>query len=90
MSDNQHPGKLILLLEKQLLSFASENNAKAMLRKYSIHMDDESMKKAMVIWSTEFRQLLERWRASLPEDTVEAQAFIAKKKAPRGSNKTQS
>jgi hypothetical protein len=90
VSETTHPGKLIQLLENQLLSFASENNAKAMLKKYSVNLDDELMRKAMVIWSTEFRQLLERWRATLPEDAVEAQAFVAKKRVSSGSRKSKS
>lgn len=86
----EHPSKLLLLLEKELLSFASDNNARSMLRKYSINLDDEKMQKALVIWSTEFRHVIERWRESLPDDAVEAQAVIAKKKGSTGPRKSKS
>jgi hypothetical protein len=88
----EHPNKLIFLLEKELLSFASDNNARKMLSKYSISLEEEKMQKALVIWSTEFRHVLERWRASLPEDAVEADYALSKKKGstgPRQSKKKQ-
>lgn len=86
----EHPGKLLFLLEKELLSFASDNNARAILRKYSINLNEEKMQKALVIWSTEFRHVLEKWRESLPDDAVEAQAVIAKKKGSSGPRKKSS
>lgn len=82
-----HPGKLLSLLEKELLSFASDNNARTILRKYSVNLDDEKMQKALVIWSTEFRHVLERWRESLPEDAVEAESVISRKKGASGPRK---
>lgn len=76
-----------MLLERELLSFASDNNARKMLTKYSINLEEEKMQKALVIWSTEFRHVLEKWRESLPDDAVEAEAFLSRKKGPRKSKK---
>lgn len=76
-----------MLLERELLSFASDNNARSMLLKYGINLDEEKMQKALVIWSTEFRHVLEKWRESLPEDAVEAEAALARKKGPRKPRK---
>lgn len=84
----EHPSKLIMLLEKELLSFASDNNARKILTKYGINLDDEKMQKALVIWSTEFRHVLERWRASLPEDAVDAEYAISRKKGAKGPRKS--
>jgi len=89
-NNTEHPSKIFLLLEKELLSFASDNNARAMLRKYSINLDDEKMQKALVIWSTEFRHLLEKTREALPEDAVEANAVIARKKGATGKRQRKS
>jgi hypothetical protein len=83
----EHPSKLVMLLEKELLAFASTENARKMLSKYSINLPDEKMEKAMVIWSTEFRHVLERWRASLPEDAVEAEYALERKKGAKGPRK---
>lgn len=85
----RHPSRLIVLLERELLNFASDNNAQAILRKYSISLEEEKMQKALVIWSTEFRHVLERWRASLPDDAVEAEAFLERKKGPRTKSKSE-
>jgi hypothetical protein len=79
----EHPSKLISLLEKEILRFSSDNNARKILSKYSVNLDEEKMQKALVIWSTEFRHLLEKWRESLPDDPVEAEAFLARKKGKR-------
>ena len=84
----EHPSILVNLLEKELLSFASDNNAKKMLLKYSVNLDDDKMQKALVIWSTEFRHVLERWKASLPDDAVEAEHALAKKKGATGPRKS--
>lgn len=72
-----------MLLERELLSFASDNNARSILSKYGISLDDEKMQKALVIWSTEFRHVLEKWRESLPDDAVEAEAALERKRGPR-------
>jgi hypothetical protein len=79
----EHPSRLLRLLERELLTFASDNNARAMLSKYSINLDEEKMQKALVIWSTEFRHVIERWRESLPEDAAEAEAALERKRGPR-------
>lgn len=83
----EHPKTLITLLEKELLAFASDNNAKKLLLKYSINLDDDKMQKALVIWSTEFRHVLEKWKASLPDDAVEAEDVLSRKKGATGSRK---
>jgi hypothetical protein len=80
----EHPSTLINLLEKELLAFASDNNAKKLLLKYSVNLDDEKMQKALVIWSTEFRHVLEKWTASLPEDAAEAEHVLSRKKGATG------
>jgi hypothetical protein len=82
----EHPSKLLSLLEKELLSFASDNNARSILSKYSINLDEEKMQKALVIWSTEFRHVLEKWRESLPDDAIEAESFLSRKKGRRSKN----
>jgi hypothetical protein len=82
------PNILIKLLEKELLAFASDSNARQILSKYSITLPDDKMQKALVIWSTEFRHVLEKWRQSLPDDEVEAEAALERKRGSRGPRKS--
>jgi hypothetical protein len=80
----EHPNTLMRLLEKELLAFSSDSNARSMLSKYGVTLPDEKMQKALVIWGTEFRHVLEKWRESLPDDAVEAEAALERKKGARG------
>jgi hypothetical protein len=84
MTDGDHPAIVFKIVERELLSFASDSNARKLLSKYGVNVPDEKMEKALVIWSTELRHVIEKIRESLPEDAVEANAAIARKRGPSG------
>lgn len=69
------------LVERELLKFASYDNAKKVLAKYMIgsSYDKDMLEKILVILSTEFRHEIEKISRSLPEDDVEADAAIGRK-----------
>lgn len=77
------------LVERELLKFASYDNAKKVLAKYMIgsSYDRDMVEKVLVILATEFRHEIEKMSGSLPDDDIEAAAAIERKVAYKARSK---
>lgn len=71
------------IVEAELIKFGSAENTRKVLSKYMIGFngDPEVIERVFTILSSEFRQTIEKIRLSLPEDDVEAAAFVENKAA---------
>jgi len=74
----------LVMIERELIKFASYDNVKSMLSKYMVgSYDQDTVEKLLVILSSEFRKVLERVEDNLPDDDVEAAAVVARRSSPK-------
>jgi diphthamide synthase subunit DPH2 len=80
------------LVERELIRFASYENVRSVLSKYSIgQYDKDLVEKLLVILTTEFRHKIEKMSSNLPEDDVEASFVVSRRAASKpASRKTSS
>lgn len=77
----EHPQEAFILIENELLKFASYDNVRKVLSSYGVYgkgIEDDQLERILVVLTTEFRHVLEKYRGKLPEDSVEAIAKVEK------------